>query len=105
MIKVSREADINISASGDNVVIAAVTGRKLVIWKIWLEAIGAADIIFKDGVGGTAFNARALVLDAHGTMVLQQDEMINWRTSKGNAFVINSSTTGPITGRVHYTLL
>jgi hypothetical protein len=101
----TRQADININAIGDNIVVPLVTGRKIRVWKIWLKAVGAVGVIFKNGVAGVAFNARAIPLAVGEQWEKPQDETPLWQTGKGLDFVINTDAVGPITGRVDYTLL
>lgn len=100
-----RRLDVNINAIGDNIVIPLVTGRKLVVWKIWLKAVGAVGINFRNGVGGAFFNARAIPLVVNEQWEKQQDEVPDWIVGKGLDFVITTDAVGPITGRVYYTLL
>jgi hypothetical protein len=99
----TRQADINITAIGDNIVIPLMAGRKIRVWKIWLKADGAANLIFKSGVGGTAFNAGAVNLAVGEQWEKPQDEVPLWQTAKGVDFVINSSSIGPVVGRVDFT--
>jgi len=93
-------AEINIAASGDSVVIAGVAGRRTRIYSLVLWAQAALVLILKDGatpINGAGFNFAASgggVLDfPHRPLTL----------SAGADFVMNLSTTGPLTGWVEYT--
>jgi hypothetical protein len=96
-------ADISISSSGDNTVIAAVTGKKIEVYKIWFVTNAAVNIKFKDGAS-TEFNATAVPFTAQGSsMALPFDGKSYWGTTSGNAFVINLSGAVAVTGRIWYT--
>lgn len=101
----TRQLDVNINAIGDNIVVPLVAGRKIRIWQLDIKAVGIVGIIFKNGVGGTAFNARPIPLAAGERFEKVQQEIPFWQTSKGADFVINTDAVGPITGRIDYTLL
>lgn len=100
-------ADISFSTSGDQTVIAGVTGRRLRIWAITIENTDATTdttIVFKDGT--TALNGTGVLLTGGGGSyelgTLQGVNYVYESAAQGNAFVINSSAAVAVTGRVWY---
>jgi hypothetical protein len=53
MIDVKR-AVINHADSGDNTIVAAVTGKKIRVLSMWFSVAGAVNTRFESGAGGTA---------------------------------------------------
>lgn len=51
---ITKKAVVNVSASGDNVVVAAVAGKKIVVINILVVAAGTVTLTIKSGVGGGA---------------------------------------------------
>ena len=49
-----KSAVINCAASGDNTIVAAVSGKKIAVYAILLTANGTVNVRFEDGAGGTA---------------------------------------------------
>ena len=96
-------ADINIAASGDNTVIAAVAGKTITVYKMWFVAAGANNVIFKNGA--TAINAGVVTFTGSGSsLFFAFDGKAYLGTNAGNAFVVNTSTTAQLSGRVYYAL-
>jgi len=93
-------AEINVSSATDTTVISATSGQTVRIYRLVLWAAAADTVILKDGsttINGAGFNFAA-----------QQGVHLDmyWRPltmTAGNAFVITTSTTGPLTGWVEYT--
>lgn len=101
-IRSFNEADINCATVGNNSIVAAVSGRPIVVWKIFLVAAGAVNIKFLDGT--TALNAAAIPLAAAGsTFTLLHEGSPHFETAPGNAFVLNLGAGVQVTGRVYYT--
>lgn len=97
----SSRTAINAASSGDNTLIAAVTGQTIRVHKLFLIASGAVNIKFKDGAGGTDFHP-AIPLYAGGGMTLDFDGDPWFLTTAGNAFVLNLSAAVQISGRIYY---
>lgn len=98
-----QEADINLSASGDNTLIAALANAPIKIYQIFIVANAAVNITFKDGAA-TNFNAFAIPLTAQGSSLTRDYTSIpHWVTTAGNAFIVNLSGAVQITGRVYFT--
>jgi hypothetical protein len=101
---VLKQADINIAASGDNTVIAAVSGKQIIVYKMWFVTNAAVNVQFKDGAS-TAFNGFAVPFTGQGSsLTFQFDGKSYFETTAGNAFIINLSGATQITGRIYYAL-
>jgi hypothetical protein len=92
---------INISATGDTAVIAAVGGQIITIYKINVLCGVATTVIYKDGVGGTAINGAGFALSANGGWAYDGDANPIVLTT-GNAFVQNDSVATNCSGFVIY---
>lgn len=62
-------AAIDVAASGDNTLVAAVTGKKLRVLSLALVAAGAVVARLESGAGGTALTGQ-MTLGANGILVL-----------------------------------
>ena len=88
---------INFSGSGDQIILPAVSGQIIRVFRLKLSFQAATTILIKDG---------ANILDgplfflANGGMVLDNTG-IPWYTAQGN-FVINSSNAVQVGGNVDY---
>jgi hypothetical protein len=98
------EASINISASGDNLVVAAVGGQTVRVHRLFLVCNAAVNIQFYDGTsgGGTALTGVMNFL-ANGGLVLDFSGEPWFKTSTGNGFNINLSGAQQVSGRIYYT--
>lgn len=95
-------ATINTASSGDNTIVAAVSGESVRVWKIWFWVNGTVSVTIKDGAGTNLTGAMAMV--AQNEFVRNLDETIPWFvTTAGNAFIINLNGAVQISGRVYYT--
>lgn len=95
------EANISISAGGDNTVIVGVAGRTIRVFKLFLVVASNVTLTFKDGVV-TAISG-ALPMTANGSIVLDFDGEHWFVTSLGNDFIINLSGAVGVFGRIYYT--
>lgn len=93
---------INVSASGQSALIAAVAQppQFFNIYKLFLVVATATNIKFQDG--NTDLCA-AMSLAANGAITLDLDGTPWFTTSIGNAFNINSSAAVQISGTLYYT--
>jgi len=97
-LEVLKVATINISTSGDNTIISAVSGKKHYILKLVIIAEGAVDIILKHGA--TAWTGPMKFADLTGlTLDLEFAPLI---TDENEAFIINLSAAVTVTGFVIY---
>jgi len=95
-------ADVNISSSGDNTIVAADSSAPVRVWKISLQATGGQNnVIFKKG--STAFNASAYVIPSNSTFFEQDDGVAVFDCPINSAFVINLSAATEVMGQVYYT--
>jgi hypothetical protein len=92
---------INISSSGNNTVIPALTGAGFKIWKMWLVANGAVTVTYQDGASTAISGPVALV--SGGSQSFSYEGTAHFNTSIGNAFVINLSGAVQVSGTVYYT--
>lgn len=96
-------ATINIVASGDNTIVAAVSARKISVWKIFFWVNGTVSVTIKDGASTNLTGAMAMVAQNQFNKWL--DETSPWFvTTAGNALVINLSGAIQVSGRVYYSL-
>lgn len=94
-----REAVVSFSASGDNDVIAALTGQSIKVHRLFLVVSATTNLTPKDGA--TAFTG-AISMTANGSWVLDYTELPWFTTTAGNAFRINQSDGAQVSGRVYY---
>ncbi len=94
--------------NGNNTMLAAQTGKIIVVVSMLLVAGAAGNIYFTDGAGGAvifgdATNKIALTTNSGFTLPRNVD---GWMaTSAGNALILNASSTGPFSGGFTYYLL
>ncbi len=93
---------INISATGDQTIISAVTNQIISIYKINVVCAAANTVIYKDGVAGTAINGAGFSLAANGGWAYDGDQNPIVLTVS-NAFVENNSAATNCSGFVIYT--
>ena len=93
------EAKIDLVATGDNTIIAAVAAQTIRVHRIFFVASAATTIIIKDG--STALTG-AITVTAGGSFVLDMDGDPWFVCSTNTAFIINQSGTAQISGRAYY---
>jgi hypothetical protein len=97
------QAPINISASGDNVVVAAVAGRQIKVFRIKFLTSAAVTVAVKDGPstvldGPLPFGAnQGMVLDWPG-----YDGPPWYTTAAGHALILNLGGAVQIGGNLDY---
>jgi hypothetical protein len=93
---------ITIATSGDNSVIAAVTGKRYKVYKLFLVATGTVSIQINNGASKNLIGVIPLLAsgtfthDAHGHV---KEALV---TDTGNAFIINLSAAVSVTGYCQY---
>lgn len=92
---------INFGSAVDNVIVPAVTGQGIYIYKYFLVVSAAITLTFKDGVAGTALTG-PISLTGNEAMVFTFDTRPWFEISLNNAFVINASNSSQVSGRCHY---
>jgi len=93
-------ASFNFAATGDNIIAAAVPGKKLAIYRLLLSSTGAQTLIFKDGAGTSL--SGPMDFGALAFIFLDPTNLPWFETSAGNAFIINASAATKISGKVDY---
>jgi hypothetical protein len=93
---------ISFSASGDNIIVAAVSGKIIRLYRLLLVVGAATSITFFDGTpGGTALSG-AFPFSAGGSMVLDDSGDAWYMTSPGNALVLNNLNAVQVSGTAWY---
>lgn len=92
---------VNQTTSGDLTIIPAVVGKTIRVYRVFLMSSVAGSITPKDGA--TAF-CGPLPFSANGGLIMDFDGEPWFTCTPGNAFVINMSAAGQLSGRVGYTV-
>jgi hypothetical protein len=95
------EIAINHAASGDNTIVAGVTGQTVRMMKLFLVATAAVTLKVKSGTGTDLTGPISLA--AGGSIVLDLDGEPWFTTATGAALTINLSAAVQISGRLYYT--
>lgn len=97
------EVPVDVTASGDIVIVPGVVGQTIRIVKLFLMVDGDTLFTFKDGPA-TEFSG-PLTFSVGGNVTLDQQRPPRYwfKTSDGNAFIVNLTTAVRLTGRVYYT--
>ncbi len=97
-----KRAVINFSASGDNVLVAAVPNTLISVVGLLLVVGGATNLTFKDG--GNAISGPLPML-ANGAIALDVNSGLTWflTSSTVNNLVLNNSSAVQVSGVVYYT--
>jgi len=99
--KLLSQAQINISSSGDNTVIAAVGGQTVRIHRMFLST--AATVSMKFGDTTVTYFTPAILFGTGGGPNLEFDGGEPWFiTASGKGFVINLSAAVAVTGWIDY---
>lgn len=90
----------SVSTIGDNIIVPAVAGKKLEIYRIILQSTGAQNMAFKDG----AATSLTGVMDfaALSGIVLDPTSLPWFEISAGNDFILNLSANTKVSGKVDY---
>ena len=101
-----KTAFISATTSGDNTVLAAVAGKKIVVWHFEVSASAASSVYWKSG---TTQISEIVYLDACGgwsreLLYVQGERTPPIRTNVGEALILNSNTTNPVGVWIKYTL-
>lgn len=76
-------AVIDAASSGDNTIVAAVSGKKIRVLALSLVAAGAVTARFESGAGGTALTGQ-MSMAANGVLVLPLNEAGWFETAAGS---------------------
>jgi hypothetical protein len=98
-------AALSPTGTGDQVGIAAVAGKSIVVVALTFVASAATVVTFKDGAGGTALTgAMSFAINGGMSNSAPADDSFLFRTSPGNALTANQSVDG-IDGFMTYYLV
>ena len=96
---------LTFSTGSDNTLIAAATGRAIVVWKIAFTIDAAATLTFYSGASPTTPLSGAFKFTAAGSMVLDGPEHFElFRTAAGAALIATLSAGVNVGGNLWYTL-
>ena len=99
-----KTATLSFASSGDNTVVAASTGKAIVVWKIALTTHAAVTITFASDTG-TGTTLGVFEFTGAGAMVLDGPEGFElYRTVAGKLFNMSLSGAVQINGTCWYTL-
>jgi hypothetical protein len=90
---------INVAASGDNALVTGTAAQTIRVFKVWLVALAAVSIKFRDG---TTDLHPAIPLAAGGAMILDLDGEPWFTTTAAAALNLNLSTAVQVSGRLYY---
>jgi hypothetical protein len=95
-------ASFSSAAGGDIVAVAAVTGKKIEVMRVFFANTGANSLTFKDGAGTSLTGV--MDFGALAVFYAEGDNAPLFETSPGNAFIINASAATKVAGKIDYTL-
>lgn len=93
-------ANIDVASSGDNQIVAAVTGKTLRVISVFLAAAGAVDVKFNDGTANLLGGTRVVKLDNTGAVgnggFCLQENRTGWFQTAGTNRPINLNLSGAV---------
>lgn len=92
---------IDHAASGDNQVVAAVAGKKILVLGFFLVAAGAVTARFESGAGGTALTGQ-MVLAANSQLSVPYNPAGWFETAAGAALNLELSAATSVDGALVY---
>ena len=97
-------AAIDVASSGDNTLVAAVSGKKICVIGVVAVAAGAVVARFEDGAGGTALSGQ-MTLAANGGFVLPQGHDCWFKTSDNTLLNLELDSAVSVDGVLNYILI
>ena len=98
------QAPINVTAAGDNTIVAGVAGKVITVVALLLTngVATAQTVIFKDG--GTALSGPMALSTTGDPIILPPDLTVDWFQSlvAGNALVLNLANPTQVGGAIWY---
>jgi len=91
---------VSVAASGDNTVVAAVSGKQILVTAYTLLAAGAVDIQWWSAAAGTALSG-LMSLDQFGGMAPAFGDAL-FETAAGEALILNLSAAIQVSGHITY---
>lgn len=93
-------ANIDVTSSGDNAIVAAVSGKTLKVISVFLAASGAVDVYFNDGTANLLGGTRKVKLDNTGAAgaggFALQNNPTGWFKTAGTNRPINLNLSGAV---------
>lgn len=96
-----KRAVIDNASSGDNEIVAAVTGKKIRVLSGFIESGGAVTVRFESGAGGTALTGQ-MSLAANQNMVLPYNPLGWFETVAGAALNMELGGAVSVDGAIQY---
>lgn len=94
-------AVIDAATSGDNTVVAAVTGKQIRVLSCWLVSAGTVTARFESGAGGTALTGQA-TLAVNTGFVLPYNQAGWFETAAGSLLNLELSGAVSVDGSLSY---
>lgn len=95
---------IDDATSGDNTIVAAVTGKKIRVHSLFMVAAGAVVARFESGAGGTALTGQ-MTFAENGGMVLPHNPTGWFETDAGDLLNLELGGAVSVDGGLTYTLV
>lgn len=92
---------VNQTTAGDLTIVPAVPGKTIRVYRVFLMSAVSGSLTPKDG---TVAFCGPLPFAANGGLIMDFDGEPWFTCTPGNAFVINMSAAGQLSGRVGYTV-
>jgi hypothetical protein len=96
-----KRAVVNHGSSGDNTIVAAVTGKKLRVLSGYVHAAGAVLVRFESGAGGTALTGQ-MSLAANAGVDLPYDPLGHFETAAGQLLNLELGSGVNVSGWINY---
>lgn len=100
-----KRAAISVSSSGDNTIIAAVTGKAIRVLGVVLIGAGDVDVRFESGAGGTALTGvMSLAADGNGFVlpICPNEDLYWFETAAGSLLNLELSGAVAVAGCIIY---
>lgn len=94
---------IDHAGSGDNTIVAAVGGKKIVVHSLFFITAGAVNVRFESGAGGTALTG-VMNFPANGGMALNENARGWFETDAGSLLNMELSGAVSVDGAIDYSL-
>jgi hypothetical protein len=92
---------VNISSSGDNIVVSGANGKVTRVYKLFIVATSSVTLTFKDGASNSLSGPIALA--ANESLTLSFDNASPWfQTTAGNNFIINLGSGVQVSGVAYF---
>lgn len=100
-IRGTKRAVISSASSGNNTLVAAVTGKRIRVLSLFLVATGAVTVRFESAADGTALSGQ-MAIAANGSLVLPYNEAGWLQTVAGELLNLELSGGVQVSGALTY---